>query len=86
MTTRELDVVVFGASGFVGRLTAEHLAAAAPDGTRIGLAGRSLERLEEVRSALGADAAAWTLIEADVDDRASIEAMAARTRVLATTV
>ena len=86
MDPRELDVVVFGASGFVGRLTAEHLAAHAPAGTRIGLSGRSLERLTEVRDSLGADAAEWPLIVADVDEPASLQALAARTRVLATTV
>ena len=41
---RELDVVVFGATGFVGRLVAGYLAGHAPDGVRIGLAGRSEER------------------------------------------
>jgi short subunit dehydrogenase-like uncharacterized protein len=84
--TRELDIVVFGASGFVGRLTAGHLAAHSPRGTRIGLAGRSLERLAEVREGLGDAAGGWPLIVADVDDRATLESMASRTRVLATTV
>ena len=45
---RDLDLVLFGATGFVGKLTAGYLAAAAPDGARIGLAGRSQERLERV--------------------------------------
>ncbi len=43
---RDLDLVLFGATGFVGKLTAEYLARAAPDGARIGLAGRSQEKLE----------------------------------------
>src|ERR1700753_300844 len=51
---RELDVVVFGATGFVGRLVAEYLAEHAPAGTRIGLAGRSEERLREGPGGLGA--------------------------------
>src|SRR6202022_4657365 len=42
---RDLDVVVFGATGFVGRLVAEYLAAHSPDGVRIGLAGRSEPKL-----------------------------------------
>ena len=83
---RELDVVVFGASGFAGRLTAEHLAAHAPAGTRIGLAGRSLERLTGLRGSLGPGAADWPLITADVDEPATLRDLAARTRVLATTV
>ena len=49
----DLDVVVFGATGFVGRLVADYLAEHAPDDLRIGLAGRSRERLEAVRSGLG---------------------------------
>ena len=47
--TRELDVVLYGATGFVGKLTAEYLARAAPDDVRIGLAGRSQGKLERVR-------------------------------------
>jgi short subunit dehydrogenase-like uncharacterized protein len=53
---RELDVVVFGATGFVGRLVAEYLARASPDGLRVGLAGRSLDRLTAVRAGLGPSA------------------------------
>src|SRR3712207_6548010 len=47
---RELDVLLYGATGFVGRLTAEYLARTAPEDLRIGLAGRSQDRLAEVRS------------------------------------
>ena len=42
---REFDIVLFGATGFVGRLTARHLAAEADPTVRIALAGRSLPRL-----------------------------------------
>ena len=83
---RELDVVVFGATGFVGRLTAQHLAAAAPERARIGLAGRSRERLEQVRAGLGPGAADWPLLVADSADVASLDALAARTQVVVTTV
>jgi short subunit dehydrogenase-like uncharacterized protein len=83
---RELDVVVHGASGFVGRLTAAYLAASAPDGARIGLSGRSREKLERVRADLGAAAADWPVIVADSADLDALSALAARTRVVATTV
>ena len=83
---RELDVVVFGATGFVGRLVASYLAGHAPDGVRIGLAGRSAERLEQTRSRLGPAASQWPLLVADSADPDSIEAMARATRVVATTV
>ncbi len=83
---RDLDVVVFGATGFVGKLLAAHLAKAAPEGTRIGLAGRSAEKLEQVQAGLPARAADWPLIVADASDPASLKALAERTRVVATTV
>ena len=88
MTTgqRELDLVVFGATGFVGRLVAEYLAHHAPDGVRVGLAGRSQERLTAVHAGLGPKAAAWPLILAEAGDPASLERLAARTQVVATTV
>ena len=85
-SARDLDLVVFGASGFVGRLVAGHLASAAPDGLRIGLAGRSRDRLAAVRSGLGARAADWPLVVADVQDPGSIADLAGRARVVATTV
>jgi len=50
-------VVVFGATGFTGRLVAGYLAAHVPAGVRIGLAGRSEKRLADVRSQLPAAAA-----------------------------
>ena len=83
---RDLDVVVFGATGFVGRLTAEHLAAAAPRDVRIGLAGRSRDRLQAVRDGLGDRAADWPLLVADSADDASLARLAGATTVVATTV
>ena len=83
---RSLDVVVFGATGFVGRLTAEYLAKAAPPEARIGLAGRSPERLEAVRASLGGAAADWPLLVADTSDAGSLTTLVEATRVVATTV
>src|SRR5687767_13751245 len=83
---REQDVVVFGAIGFVGKLLAKRLADTAPDGVRIGLAGRSQERLAAVRAGLRERAAQWPLIVADASDPASLAALASSTRVVATTV
>jgi short subunit dehydrogenase-like uncharacterized protein len=84
--SREFDVVVYGASGFAGELTALYLANHAPAGTRIALAGRNESKLTAVRSRLGASAAGWPLIIADSDSPASLDAMAARARVVCTTV
>jgi short subunit dehydrogenase-like uncharacterized protein len=86
MPDRELDLVVYGASGFVGRLLAARLAGSAPAGTRIGLAGRTRARVEEVRAGLGAAAAGWPVLTADSADPAALDELVRRTRVLATTV
>lgn len=86
MAERELDLVLFGATGFVGSLTAAHLASAAPPGLRVGLAGRSSARLELLRGRLGGPALGWELVEADAGDAGGLRRLAARTRVLATTV
>ncbi len=83
---REHDVVVFGATGFVGRLTAKYLADHGPAGARIALAGRSQARLEATRAALGPVAADWPLIEADSLDDGAMSALAASTTAVATTV
>ena len=84
--SRPYDVVLFGATGFVGRLTARHLAAHAEGPTRIALAGRSLSRLAEVRDDLGGAAADWPLIVADSNDADSLVELAQQTTVVATTV
>ncbi|MCX4099150.1 saccharopine dehydrogenase family protein [Nocardia sp. alder85J] len=83
---REFDLVLFGATGFAGALTARYLASAAPAGARIALAGRSLEKLANLREGLPAAAGGWALIQADVSDQDSLDALAARTRVVVTTV
>ena len=82
---RELDIVLFGATGFVGRLVAAHFAEHAPDGVRIALAGRSEEKLAALRADLGERAAAWAVIVADVGDEPALARMARSTRVVATT-
>lgn len=80
------DVVVFGATGFVGALTAAYLARHAPEGVRIALAGRSADKLAATRAGLPAAAREWPLVVADSEDQVSLAALAASTRVLATTV
>ncbi|MEU6953184.1 saccharopine dehydrogenase NADP-binding domain-containing protein [Streptomyces sp. NPDC045714] len=87
--TRPLDVVLFGATGFVGTLTAEYLAAHAPAGLRWALAGRSRAKLEALRERLTAIApgcAELPLLETDADDAEALAELAASTRVVATTV
>ena len=82
-TAREHDIVLFGGTGFTGGLTAEYLAANAPASTRWALAGRNLMKLEQLRERLGVDV---PVLKADVSDAKAIEAIAASTRVVVTTV
>lgn len=83
---REIDLVLLGATGFVGRLTAEYLAGHAPPGLRIGLAGRSEQRLAALRDGLGDSARDWPLLVADSTDPQSARSLAAKAGVIATTV
>src|SRR3954447_26031759 len=86
---RPHDLVVFGATGFAGRLTAEYLARTAPEGCRWAVAGRSRDKLERLRDELAAiapAAAGVPLVTADVADARSLRELAESTRVIATTV
>ncbi len=86
---REYDLVLFGATGFTGGLTAEYLARSAPTDCRWALAGRNRSKLEAVRSRLAEidpGLASLPLLHADVTDSASLLAVATATRVVITTV
>ena len=82
---REFDIVLYGATGFVGKLTAEYLARSGGD-ARIALAGRSPDKLLAVRESLGESAQSWPILTADASSPSSLNDMAARTRVVVTTV
>jgi short subunit dehydrogenase-like uncharacterized protein len=84
-TDRPYDIVLFGATGFVGALTAEYLAAHAPEGVRWAIAGRGERKLQQLRERLPGGAHIGVL-RADVTDAASLRALAGQARVLATTV
>jgi short subunit dehydrogenase-like uncharacterized protein len=86
MVDRDHDIVLFGATGFTGGLTAEYLAEHADPGTRWAIAGRNRQKLEAVRSRLGPEHADLALLEADIGDAASIRRLAESTRVVITTV
>lgn len=84
--TREFDLIVYGATGFTGRLVAEYLAQRYGDGSlRWAMAGRSLTKLEQVRDAIGAPADT-PLLTANADDPAALRALTARATVVLTTV
>ena len=83
---RDFDVVVYGATGFTGRLVAEYLlktyGAAGP--VTWAMAGRSADKLAEVRDLIGAPST-LPLVVADAADAGALSAMAARTKVVITT-
>jgi short subunit dehydrogenase-like uncharacterized protein len=84
---RELDLVLFGATGYTGKLIADYLAAAA-EPPRWGIAGRSAAKLAALQGALAAahpSACELPQIVADLDDPRSLEAMARRSRAVITT-
>jgi short subunit dehydrogenase-like uncharacterized protein len=80
---REFDIIVYGATGYTGRLVAEYLKT--KTGLKWAMAGRSADKLAEVRDLIGA-AADTPLIVADASDPASLDSMVKRTKVVLTTV
>ncbi|HEX2800457.1 MAG TPA: saccharopine dehydrogenase NADP-binding domain-containing protein [Phenylobacterium sp.] len=83
----EFDIVVYGATGYTGRLVAEYLAQRYGVGGAVkwAMAGRSAAKLAQVRDEMHAPAET-PLVVADADDSASLEAMVSRTRAVITTV
>ncbi len=84
---RTFDVIVYGATGFTGRLVAEHMLATYGVGrdVRWAMAGRGKAKLEQVRSEIGAPSE-LPLVIADASDAASVTAMAKAAKVVITTV
>ena len=85
---REFDVVVYGATGFTGTLVAEYLLRQyGLDGNlKWSIAGRSANKLEAIKASLGETATDLEVIVADSRDPSALAALAARTRVVLTTV
>jgi short subunit dehydrogenase-like uncharacterized protein len=86
---RQYDLVLFGATGFTGGLTASYLAENAPPGLRWALVGRNRAKLETVKRALAAatpEAPVPDLVEADAGDAAALSKVAGSTRVVITAV
>jgi short subunit dehydrogenase-like uncharacterized protein len=86
---REYDLVLFGATGFTGGLTADYLAAHAPTNLRWALAGRNRAKLEAVAARLAAARSPVpppALLEADAADAPALARIAESTRVVITTV
>ncbi len=84
---REFGIIVYGATGYTGRLVAEYLNEQYGVGGEINwaMAGRSQEKLEQVRDEMGIPADV-PLVVADAGDALSVDAMVARAKVVITTV
>ncbi|MBW8848062.1 MAG: saccharopine dehydrogenase NADP-binding domain-containing protein [Burkholderiales bacterium] len=85
MADKEFDLIVFGATGFTGRLVAEYLHLSGAAGARWAIAGRSLDKLARVRDELHLSPSV-ALLKADASDAKALKALVARTRVVITTV
>lgn len=87
MSAQEFDVIVYGATGFTGKLVAEHLLKTygAEGAVRWAIAGRDEEKLKAVRTEIGAPYA-LPIIVAGATDSNALDALAHRTRVVITTV
>jgi short subunit dehydrogenase-like uncharacterized protein len=82
----DFDLVLLGATGYVGRLTAQQLAEHAPAGLRVALAGRTPERLDRLGWELGPVAQQWPRLTVDATDDAAVGRLARSARVVASTV
>jgi short subunit dehydrogenase-like uncharacterized protein len=85
--SREFDLIVFGATGFTGRLVAEYLNAqyGAGSGVVWAMAGRNAAKLQEVRALIGAPDSVPLMI-ADATDSAALGKLVARAKAVITTV
>ena len=85
---REFDVIVWGATGFTGKLVAEYLLRQYGVGADLNwaIAGRNKKKLEALRDDLGDTAAPLPIFTADSADRTALLQLATRTRVVLTTV
>ncbi len=82
---REFDLIVYGASGFTGRLVAEYLDQTYGGDLKWALAGRNAEKLAAVRAEMGI-ADSVPVVTADADQPDTLKALAERTRLVLTTV
>ncbi len=88
MSSEKYDLIVFGATSFVGNILCQYLSSeyGINDKVRWAAAGRSEGKLEELRNSLGAEAEQLTLLVADAADESSLQALCEQTRVIISTV
>ncbi|MGP3789158.1 saccharopine dehydrogenase family protein [Pseudomonas sp. B392_1p] len=89
MTSPNYDLVVFGATSFVGQILTQYLAehlSSQDVQLRWAIAGRSENKLNELKRALGAPGQSLPIIVADAANEAQLQALCAQTRVVVSTV
>ena len=82
---REYDILVYGATGFTGKLVAEYLVTNAPSSVKLAIGGRSLSKLKGVAAELAPSSALGILV-ADSFDLKALEDMVSKTRIVISTV
>lgn len=85
MNNREFEIIIYGASGFTGRLVAEYMGKTYGQSISWAMAGRNEEKLAEVRAEVGAPEAT-PLVIANADDLDSLRIMVKRADCILTTV
>ena len=88
MDSKSLDIILFGATSFVGKITTQYLLTEIGLGNNVkwAIAGRSLQKLKQLKAELGSKAEAIPVIVADSSDSASLTKMCQQTRVVLSTV
>lgn len=82
---RKLDIVIYGATGFTGRMAALYVAKQYDKQFKWGIAGRRRDALEKVRLEMGSEFSDVPIIIADASDAASLQAMVQSTKVVVST-
>src|SRR5210317_346729 len=87
-TPPKYDVVVWGATGFTGRLVAQHLFQRYGVGADLtwAIGGRNAARLAAIARELSGDENGLPVLVGDSNDAASLDRIAAQTRVICSTV
>ena len=88
MDSQSLDIILFGATSFVGKITTQSLLTdiGLDNDIKWGIAGRSLKKLKQLKTELGPEAEAIPIIVADSSDSASLTKMCQQARVVLSTV
>ncbi len=87
MSEKPYDLVVFGATSFVGKILCQYMVNTYPEGEiRWAIAGRSQSKLDELKTSLGEPGANLPIIIADAANKEQLSAMCEQAKVIVSTV